>query len=100
MITTITIIAAIGVFAFALFKFIKRKLTRSAKEFDDAPINDDCVFENPIYRVGITNYATEFGAKKRCEYLYRRYNINAEVTIIYPSEQVITKASTIWDLTR
>ena len=81
------------IFVYLLYLFICYKLTKGANEFTD------CVDEKTIYRVGITNYTTEFGAKKRCEYLYKRHGVDAEVTLLNDYEEHIKlHASDIWDL--
>ena len=87
---SIIVIAVLVLFAFGLFIGVKNCLTK------------DCVdiVETPLYKVGITIYKTEFGAKKRCEYLYKKYGVDAQVTIIFPFETVKENAVTLWNLTR
>ena len=57
--------------------------------------------DKTTYRVGITNYTTEEGAKIRCQGLYKRHGVDAEVTIFSDNEKPIKlHASDIWDLNR
>ena len=76
---------------FLLYLLVCDILIKGCPEFDD----------KTTYRVGVKNYTTEQGAKNRCEYLYKRHNIDAEVTIMSDYQKPIkTKASVIWNLTK
>lgn len=104
------------VFLLLLFLWIKDVLCKNAKEFEDAPKEvtekdlvdefiksncDECEHEPITYRVGITNYATEDGARNRCESLYKRHNVNAEVTLFFANEKPIKcYALDIWDFNK
>ena len=77
---TAIIIIAIGVFAFLLYLGLKVVFFSNCVEFED---------EQLTYRVGITNYVTKEGAKARCEFLYKKYNVDAELTILSDNEEPI-----------
>lgn len=101
------------------YSYVKSKLLDKYVEFDDEPKAvddepkkdpvdefiksncDECEHEPVTYRVGITNYATEDGARARCEGLYKRHNINAEVTLFFANEsQLKCFALDIWDFNK
>ena len=101
------------------YSYVKSKLLDKCVEFDDEPEAvddkpekdpvdefiksncDECEHEPVTYRVGITNYATENGARARCEGLYKRHNINAEVTLFFANEsQLRCFALDIWDFNK
>lgn len=94
------------------YSYVKSKLLDKCVEFDDEPKPnpvdefikancDECEHEPVTYRVGITNYATEDGARARCEGLYKRHNINAEVTLFFANEsQLKCFALDIWDFNK
>lgn len=101
------------------YSYVKSKLLDKCVEFDDEPEAvddepkkdpvdefiksncDECEHEPVTYRVGITNYATEDGARARCEGLYKRHNINAEVTLFFANEsQLKCFALDIWDFNK
>ena len=117
---------AVIIGGYLLYLVIVDVFCRKAKEFEDAPTMDtekqpteiekqkvdpvdefikancdECEHEPVTYRVGITNYATEIGAKTRCEYLWKRHRINAEVTLIFANEGILkTDALNIWDFNK
>ena len=117
---------AVIIGGYLLYLVIVDVFCREAKEFEDAPTMDteiepnepekpevdsvdefiksncdECEHEPVIYRVGITNYATEEGARARCEGLYKRHNINAEVTLFFANEsQLKCFALDIWDFNK
>ena len=93
-IATAIILAAI-LFIWLLYLVVKSSLCKDAKEFDD------CQKEFSHIRVGINNYYTEQGAKARCEYLYKKHGVNAEVTIVFDNEpSVKTNAVDYFKLTK
>lgn len=63
----IGLVLGIAIIAYLLYLFVCDILIKGCTEIND----------KVTYRVGITNYETEFGAKKRCEYLYKKHNVNA-----------------------
>ena len=100
-------------------QYVRSKLLDKYVEFDDEPKAvddepkkcpvdefiksncDECEHEPVTYRVGITNYATEDGARAMCEGLYKRHNINAEVTLFFANEsQLKCFALDIWDFNK
>ena len=109
---------AVIIEGYLLYLVIVDVFCRKAKEFEDAPTIDpkekvdpvdefikancdECEHEPVTYRVGITNYATEDGARARCEGLYKRHNINAEVTLFFANEsQLKCFALDIWDFNK
>lgn len=88
--TLLIIIIVVALFAIGLYYGVKNCLTKDCVE----------IVETPLYKVGITIYKTEYGAKTRCQALYKKYGVDAEVTIIYPFETVKENAVTLWNLTR
>ena len=79
------------IIAYLLYLLICDVLIKGCVEIDD----------KTTYRVGITNYTTEEGAKIRCQGLYKRHGVDAEVTIFSDNEKPIKlHASDIWDLNR
>lgn len=113
------LILGAGLFMFMIYLVVKSKLLDKYIEFDDEPEAvddepkkgpvdefiksncDECEHEPVTYRVGITNYATEDGARARCEGLYKRHNINAEVTLFFANEsQLKCFALDIWDFNK
>lgn len=93
-IVTAIILAAI-LFIWLLYLVVKSSLCKDAKEFDD------CQKEFNHIRVGITNYFTTEGAKARCEYLYKKHNVNAEITIVFSNEpELKTNAVEYFKLTK
>ena len=91
--------------------YVRSKLLDKYVEFDepvadtiDEFINancDECQHEPVNYKVGATYYGTEEGARARCEALYKRHNVNAEVTLFFANEQPIKcNALDIWDFNK
>lgn len=91
----------------------KYYLLKGAEEFDDAPeqfksVNDfikefvgDWEHESVIFKIGVKFYYTEEGARIRCENLYKRHNVNAEVTLIFANENTVKcRALDIWDFNK
>ena len=87
---SIIILIIVALFAYGLYIEVRNCLTKNCVD----------IVETPLYKVGITIYKTEFGAKARCQYLYKKYGVDAEVTIIYPFETVKENAVTLWNLTK
>ena len=117
---------AVIIGGYLLYIVIVDVFCRNAKEFEDAPTMDteiepnepekpevdsvdefiksncdECEHEPVTYRVGITNYATEDGARSRCEALYKRHKINAEITFYFANQPPVKcKALDIWDFNK
>ena len=103
-----------------IFLLVKNKLCKNAPEFEDAPgidsqkespeikavddfikANcDECQHEPVLFKVGQKTYLTEDGARMRCEHLFKKNNVDADVSVIFPGEiPVKCKASDIWNFT-
>ena len=99
-----------------LFLWIKDVFIKNAKEFEDAPKEvsktdlvdefiksncDECEHEPTNIKVGITHYSTEEGARARCEALYKRHNVNAEITFYFANQPPVKcYALDIWDFNK
>ena len=106
------LVLTFSLFVFLLYLTVKSYLLNKALEFHDAPNSnpvdefikancDECQHEPVSYKVGATHYGTEEGAKLRCEGLYKRHKVNAEVTLFFANEQPIKcKALDIWDFNK
>jgi hypothetical protein len=91
---------------------VKSKLLDKYIEFDDEPKLDtidefiktncdECQHEPTNIKVGITHYSTEEGARARCEALYKRHKINAEITFYFANQPPVKcKALDIWDFNK
>ena len=105
-------ILLIAIIAITAYSYVKSKLLDKYVEFDDEPKFDtvdefikancdECQHEPVSYKVGATHYGIEEGAKLRCEGLYKRHKVNAEVTLFFANEQPIKcKALDIWDFNK
>jgi len=94
------------------FYMVKSKLLDKYVEFDDEPKFDtidefikancdECEHEPTNIKVGITHYSTEEGARARCEALYKRHKINAEITFYFANQPPVKcKALDIWDFNK
>lgn len=83
--------------AIAVFYLVKSKLLDNYTEIDCT----DCEHEPVNYKVGATFYGTEEGARTRCEGLYKRHGVNAEVTLYFANEKPIkVNALDIWDFNK
>ena len=100
----ISVFLTITLIAWLTYLTIVTYLHKGAKEFNDAPkkINiDDCQHEKVVFKVCVKTYNTEQGARTRCEALYKRHNVNAEVTVIFANEEPIKCfALDIWDFNK
>ena len=97
---------------FLLYLTVKSYLLNKALEFQDAPKPnpvdefikancDECQHEPTNIKVGITHYSTEEGARARCEALYKRHKINAEITFYFANQPPVKcKALDIWDFNK
>lgn len=106
----ISITACLG--AVLIYITVKSKLLDKYVEFDDAPKPnpvdefikancDECQHEPTNIKVGITHYSTEEGARARCEALYKRHKINAEITFYFANQPPVKcKALDIWDFNK
>lgn len=83
MITLITILGC-GIIAAITYWATKRTLLKNAKEFDD------CQKEPVAYNIQGKMYYTVEGARRRCEYLYKRHGINVPVKVITDFEDSVT----------
>ena len=100
-------------------QYVRSKLLDKYVEFDDEPkavddepkkdpidefikFNcDDCEHEPTNIKVGITHYSTEEGARARCEALYKRHNVNAEITFYFANQPPVKCfALDIWDFNK
>lgn len=100
-------------------QYVRSKLLDKYVEFDDEPkavddepkkdpidefikFNcDDCEHEPTNIKVGITYYSTEEGARARCEALYKRHNVNAEITFYFANQPPVKCfALDIWDFNK
>ena len=100
-----------AIIAITVFFYVRNKLLDKYVEFDE-PITDtvdefikancdDCQHESTNIKVGITHYSTEEGARARCESLYKRHNINAEITFYFANQPPVKcKALDIWDFNK
>ena len=103
-----------------IFLLVKNKLCKNATEFEDAPKIDsqkespeikavddfikancdECQHEPVLFKVGQKTYSTEDGARMRCEHLFKKNNVDADVSVIFPNDiPVKCKASDIWNFT-
>ena len=91
----------------------KYYLLKDAEEFDEAPEQfksvdafikefcGECEHESVIFKIGVKFYYTEEGARIRCENLYKRHNVNAEITLIFANENTVKcRALDIWEFNR
>ena len=97
---------------FLIYLTVKPYLLNKALEFQDAPKPnpvdefikancDECQHEPTNIKVGITHYSTEEGARARCEALYKRHNVNAEITFYFANQPPVKcKALDIWDFNK
>ena len=97
---------------FLIYLTVKPYLLNKALEFQDAPKPnpvdefikancDECQHEPTNIKVGITHYSTEEGARARCEALYKRHKINAEITFYFANQPPVKcKALDIWDFNK
>ena len=107
---SISIVACLG--AVLIYITVKSKLLDKYIEFDDElkldtidefiKANcDECQHEPTNIKVGITHYSTEEGARSRCESLYKRHNVNAEITFYFANQPPVKcKALDIWDFNK
>ena len=109
---------AVIIEGYLLYLVIVDVFCRKAKEFEDAPTIDpkekvdpvdefikancdECQHEPTNIKVGITHYSTEEGARARCEALYKRHKINAEITFYFANQPPVKcKALDIWDFNK
>ena len=101
-----------SLFGFLIYLTVKSYLLNKALEFTDEPKPnsvdefikancDDCQHEPTNIKVGITHYSTEEGAMARCEALYKRHKINAEITFYFANQPPVKcKALDIWDFNK
>lgn len=101
-----------SLFGFLIYLTVKSYLLNKALEFDDEPKPnpvdefikancDECQHEPTNIKVGITHYSTEEGARARCEALYKRHNVNAEITFYFANKPPVKcKALDIWDFNK
>lgn len=106
------LILGAGLFIFMIYLVVKSKLLDKYVEFDDAPKPnpidefikancDECQHEPTNIKVGITHYSTEEGARSRCEALYKRHKINADITFYFANQPPVKcKALDIWDFNK
>lgn len=106
------LVLTFSLLGFLLYLNIKSYLLNKALEFDDAPKPnpvddfikancDECQHEPTNIKVGITHYSTEEGARARCEALYKRHNVNAEITFYFANQPPVKcKALDIWDFNK
>lgn len=106
------LVLTFSLLGFLLYLTIKSYLLNKALEFDDAPKPnpvddfikancDECQHEPTNIKVGITHYSTEEGARSRCEALYKRHKINAEITFYFANQPPVKcKALDIWDFNK
>ena len=90
-------------------QYVRSKLLDKYVEFDDEQKFDtvdefikancdECQHEPTNIKVGITHYSTEEGARARCEALYKRHNVNAEITFYFANQPPVKCfALDIWD---
>lgn len=91
----------------------KYYLLKGAEEFDEAPEQfksvdafikefcGECEHESVIFKIGVKFYYTEEGARIRCENLYKRHNVNADVMLIFANENTVKcRALDIWEFNR
>ena len=105
-------ILLIAIIAITAYSYVKSKLLDKYVEFDDEPKFDtvdefikancdECQHEPTNIKVGITHYSTEEGARARCEALYKRHKINAEITFYFANQPPVKcKALDIWDFNK
>lgn len=88
--------------------YVRSKLLDKYVEFDEPVADtidefikancDECQHEPTNIKVGITHYSTEEGARSRCEALYKRHNVNAEITFYFANQPPVKcYALDIWD---
>ena len=106
------LVLTFSLLGFLLYLTIKSYLLNKALEFDDAPKPnsvdefikancDECQHEPTNIKVGITHYSTEEGARARCEALYKKHRINAEITFYFANQPPVKcKALDIWDFNK
>ena len=106
------LVLTFSLLGFLLYLTVKPCLLNRALEFDDAPKPnpvdefikancDECQHEPTNIKVGITHYSTEEGARARCEALYKRHNVNAEITFYFANQPPVKcKALDIWDFNK
>ena len=105
-------ILLIAIIAITAYSYVKSKLLDKYVEFDDEPKFDtvdefikancdECQHEPTNIKVGITHYSTEEGARARCEALYKRHKINADITFYFANQPPVRcKALDIWDFNK
>ena len=106
------LVLTFSLLGFLLYLTVKSYLLNKALEFHDAPKSnpvdefikancDECQHEPTNIKVGITHYSTEEGARARCEALYKRHKINAEITFYFANQPPVKcKALDIWDFNK
>ena len=91
--------------------YVRSKLLDKYVEFDGPVADtidefikancDECQHEPTNIKVGITHYSTEEGARSRCEALYKRHKINADITFYFANQPPVKcKALDIWDFNK
>ena len=105
-------ILLIAIIAITAYSYVKSKLLDKYVEFDDEPKFDtvdefikancdECQHEPTNIKVGIKHFSTEEGARARCEALYKRHKINAEITFYFANQPPVKcKALDIWDFNK
>ena len=105
-------ILLIALIAITAYSYVQSKLLDRYVEFDDEQKFDtvdefikancdECQHEPTNIKVGITHYSTEEGARARCEALYKRHKINAEITFYFANQPPVKcKALDIWDFNK
>lgn len=94
-----------------VYSYVRSKLLDKYVEFDEPVADtidefikancDECQHEPTNIKVGITHYSTEEGARSRCEALYKRHKINAEITFYFANQPPVKcKALDIWDFNK
>lgn len=106
------LVLTFSLLGFLLYLTVKSYLLNKALEFHDAPKPnsvdefikancDECQHEPTNIKVGITHYSTEEGARARCEALYKRHKINADITFYFANQPPVKcKALDIWDFNK
>ena len=106
------LVLTFSLLGFLLYLTVKSYLLNKALEFHDAPKSnpvdefikancDECQHEPTNIKVGITHYSTEEGARSRCEALYKRHKINADITFYFANQPPVKcKALDIWDFNK
>ena len=106
------LVLTFSLLGFLIYLTVKSYLLNKALEFDDAPKPnpvddvikancDECEHEPTNIKVGIKHFSTEEGARTRCEALYKRHKINAEITFYFANQPPVKcKALDIWDFNK